>query len=418
MNDDSQGAGQRRQPFRYLLFSLAALLVLSLGFTLIPAEPPPPEPPSGAEIARSAALGDALQLRTAGGHLAARAGRDAAAAAAAGHVVTLLTVQARALLLPGEDAPAGVPAAGASVPPEGAPESLAGLARDLTTSGALRLQAAEETADGGMARLLAGIGSAQLLAAERLHVAAGGSAKDAAAHEAAARAAAEREDPAHGSTTGEATPSTEPAQCPSPTTTDSSVAAPPTPELGTGTDVGKSPAAPAATTAASAAGTAPADLPAALSAVLLAEREVVYAYEAAMPRLAPEAAGPASAILGRHRGLAREAETRLLLTCRPAPPQQPGYAIDAKFLQAPASGLGRLEAGTLAQYGDLVALSEGGTRKWAVAALRAAAARTVHWGADPGPLPGLPIDPGQLQELPGLTGLTEPSGQPEERVEQ
>lgn len=414
MNDDSQGAGQRRQPVRYLLFSLAALLVLSLGFTLIPAEPPAPEPPSGAEIARSAALEDALELRTAGGQLAARAGLGPAAAAATGQVVTLLTVHTRALLLPGEDATAGVPAAGASVAPAGAAVSLAGLARDLTASGALRLQDAEKTADGGMARLLAAIGSAQLLAAERLHAAAGGPAKETAANEAAARSAAEREDPAHGSTTGKATHSAEAARCPSPTATGSSVATPPAQGGGAGTELGKSPAAAADHPAASAAGTASADLPAALSAVLLAEREVVYAYEAAMPRLAPAAAGPASAILGRHRHLAREAETRLLLTCRPAPPQQPGYAIDAEFLQAPASGLGRLEAGTLAHYGDLVALSEGGTRKWAVAALRAAAARTVHWGADPGPLPGLPINREQLPELPGPT---EPPGQPEERLE-
>lgn len=381
MNDDSQGAGQRRQPFRYLLFSLAALLVLSLGFTLIPAEPPAPGPPSGAEIARSAALVDALKLRTAGDHLAAaRTGLDPAAAAGAGQAVTLLTVQARALLLPGEAVPAGVPPAGASL-------SLAGLARDLAASGTLRLQDAEETADGGLARLLAGIGSAQLLAAERLHAGAGGSAKDAAADEAAARAAAEPEDPAQGSPTGNATHSAETARCPSPTATGRHSAAAP------------------------AAGTASADVPAALSAVLLAEREVVYAYEAAMPRLAPAAAGPASAILDWHRDLARDAETRLLRSCLAPPLQQPGYAIGAEFLQAPASGLGRLEAGTLAAYGDLVALAEGGTRTWAVAALRAAAVRAVHWGVDPGPLPGLPIDPGQLPELPELLE------QPAERVE-
>ncbi|MFJ6027447.1 DUF4439 domain-containing protein [Pseudarthrobacter sp. NPDC092424] len=369
MNDDRQGAGKRRHLFRYILFSLASLLVLSLGFTLIPAEPPVPGPPSDAEIARSSALGDALRLRAAGGRLASQAGDKPAAAAAIDEVVTLLTVQARALLLPDVTGPqpgfaAGAPEAALSVP---------GLARDLAASGAARLRDAETADDGGMARLLAGVGTAQLLAAERLQT-------GAAAERLGAGAGGPAKHPEPG--TGKA--DREPAgPCSSPT----------------GADTGS------------------ADAARALSAALLAEREAVYAYGAAMSRLAPGAAGPASAFLGSHRVLARDAEDRLLLTCQAVPLQKPGYAIEAEFLRAPAGRLGSLEAGTLALYGDLIALSEGGTREWAVSALHAAAARAVQWGADPGPVPGLAIDAAQLPELAGLSGLTGPPGQATPRPE-
>ncbi|MFD5277394.1 DUF4439 domain-containing protein [Pseudarthrobacter sp. NPDC058362] len=273
--------------------------------------------------------------------------------------MTLLTLQARALLLPEEAVPRPATPAG----PQGAALSVPDLARDLAASGTRRLQDATTTDDGGLARLLAGIGAAQLLAAERLQAGT------------VAATPPVRSVPA--STT--ATP------CPSPK------------------------AAPAASAPTEPATAPSPDAAAALSAVVQAEREAVYAYEAAMPRLAPGAAGPASAFLGSHRTLVRDAENRLLLHCRATPIQQPGYAIDADFLQSPAGRLGRLEAGTLGAYGDLIALSEGGIREWAVSSLRAAAARAVQWGADPGPLPGLAIDPAQLPELPGPS---EPAGQP------
>lgn len=357
VNDDSRGAGKRRHPFRYIFFSLAALLVLSLGFTLVPAEPPAPEPPSAAGIARSTALEDALRLRTAGSRLAAQAGLKPADATASAQVVTLLTVQARALLLP--DEAAAEPGSGAEAP--GAALSVPGLAEGLAASGARRLRDAEKADDGGIARLLASIGTAQLVAAERLHA-------GAAAERLQGTAGGSVQEPAAKAGNAVREPA---AQCPSPT----------------------------------AAGTVSADLSGALTAVLLAEREAVYAYEAAVSRLAPGAAGPASAFLGRHRDLVRDAEARLLLACVAAPPQQPGYAVDAGFLQAPAGRLGRVETATLAPYGDLVALSEGGARGWAVSALHAAAARAVYWGADPGPVPGLAINPAQLPELtdPELT---------------
>ncbi len=67
--------------------------------------------------------------------------------------------------------------------------------------------------------------------------------------------------------------------------------------------------------------------------------------------------------------------------------------MEPDFLASPAAGLGRLEASALPVYGDLVALSEGQTRQWAIAGLVGAARRSALWGAETGVLPGLAADP-------------------------
>ncbi|WP_258805432.1 ferritin-like domain-containing protein [Pseudarthrobacter sp. NS4] len=348
MNDDNQENRPRMRYFRYAVLSLAALLVLSLGFALIPAEPPAPQAPPFSEQARTAAFEDALKLRTAGRQLAAGT-TDGGAAASAHRVVTLLTIQARALLLPEDAAPASASATSTAPPASAAPEmTMAGLATALAASGSQRLKDAE-TADGGMARLLAGAGTAQLLAARDLAAAAG-------APEAVAgygRAAANAPEPG-----------TPPTPCPS---------VPP---------------------AATGPGTA-------LAAAAVAEQEAVYGYQAALTRLPPAEAGPASEFLDRHQVLAVDAEALSRLYCGTPPPQQPGYVLDAGFLAAPAAGLARLEAATLPAYGDVVALTHGPARAWALSAMQSAADRALHWGGDPGPVPGLALDEAQLPPLPG-----------------
>ena len=95
-----------------------------------------------------------------------------------------------------------------------------------------------------------------------------------------------------------------------------------------------------------------------------------------------------------------EAETHSRLHCARIPPREPGYTLDASFLKNPAAGLASLEAGTLPVYGDLVALSEGPTRKWAIASLLAATQSSIGWGSDPGPVPGLVLDISQLPAVP------------------
>jgi hypothetical protein len=389
VKDDNQENRPRMRYFRYAVFSLAALLVLSLGFALVPPEPRAPAEPPISEQARAAALEEALELRSAGMELAASGAGGTAGTPADGaldQVVTLLTIQARALLLPGNTASAGPGSAGpapasassAGVLPSPTPTpssprptmTVAEFAASLAASGRQRLQDAG-TADGGMARLLAGAGTAQLLAAEGLG---------------ASGAPPE----------GPATPS--PGASSEPTTGAEKAAASSAAAQAPG------PACPATPSAANSISTPPSpggvDPGAALVAAAGAELEAVYGYQAALTRLPAEAAGAASEFLAEHRDLAAQAAEHGLLLCAALPPQAPGYVLDQGFLDAPAAGLAGLETDTLPLYGDVVALSDHATRAWALSALRGAARRAQHWGAAAEPLPGLALDKGQLPQLP------------------
>lgn len=384
---------------RYAVISLAALLVLSLGFAVIPGEQPAPDPPTFTDQARSAALEDALALRAAGLDLAAAAAPDSAAGHPTQAVVTLLTLHVRAFLKEGSPAspsaspstppgPAATsdPTASASPAPAAAPSEV-DLAKAIAASGSRRLKDAQ-AADGGMARLLAGAGTAQLLAARQLAAAAGepGAVTGPATDQAAATAGS--------SPQGGSAPTPLPADCPFP--------APDTTLAPLGSTPGGGSPAGGSLSAESAQGKTPGTgtTGAALAAVLQAQQKAAYAYQAATPRLAVEDAGPASQFLQQHRAAAKETETRLRLACREPRPQPAGYALDADFLSAPATGLGTLEAVALPVYGDLVALTEGTDRAWALSMLESAVARTARWGADPGPVPGIVLDTAMLPELP------------------
>jgi hypothetical protein len=363
VKDDTQETSRRGRYFQYAVFALAALLVLSLGFVLVPREPPPPAAPPFSEQARAQAFADSLALRAAGLGLEGTAGAAATSpqAAAIGHVVTLLTMQARALMLLNDSQDID------SVPPLSlmpAASTVPGLAAALQASGAQRLKDAE-TADGGMARLLAGAGTAQLLAAEDLATAAGV------------------------------------ALAPLPVAPLSGSAFP----GGAGTD----PAGLPSPSCASGSGSPTADVGAALVSALEGERELVYAYQAALPRLNPASVAPASDFLTRHAALSTEAAARLVARCAAVPPRSPGYGLSQAFLADPAAGLGTLEAGTLPVLGDIVALSEGSDRVWALSALQSAARRSARWGVLPGPVPGVVLDESLLPPLPEAAPTTEPS---------
>lgn len=391
------------RPLRFAVFALAALVVLSLGFALVPAEKPAPAQPSFSERARAAAFSKAVDLRTAGMQLASAGAADATVLE---QVVTLLTIQARALLGPAlESAPAsppppstsGLPSAyhpsanlpsadlpSANLPSAGLPTA-AEFVQALADSGAARVKDAE-TADGGMARLLAGTGTAQLLAAGRLAAATGmpapqGNAGPQGHAGTQGQSGTEGTGVTEGQTSGAART---PAPCPSPS-------------------------APATVPETTGPGTA-AGIRQALAAAITAEHQATYGYQAALPRLAPAEEGPASEFLVRHKEQAAAAEERLLSACGAPVPQQPGYVLDPGFLAAPAAGLGKLEAATLAAYGDVVAVSQGQDRQWAMSALQSAAGRALRWGADPGPVPGLALDVDQLPALPAGARLPASAG--------
>ena len=378
---DDSGEKQRRNFIpRIALLVCLALVVLSLGIALSPGSPEEPAEPPFSEQARSAALAETVRLRAAGEELAASTSGDAKPAVA--KTVSLLTSQARALLLPGQDdpasllppepatplaAPSAVPSAARSAAP--LPASAAALATELADSAARRLADAA-VADGGMARLLASVGTAQLLQASSLAAAAGAPAP--AVPDPAAP-------PLSGTCPGAAvSPSSSPdASAASSSPADAASDAPPA-----GADDGA------------------ATLPGALAAAVRTELEAVYGYQVALTRLDGEAAARASEQLARHEALAAGAEALGRVHCAPVPPREAGYTMEQDFLASPAAGLGRLEASALPVYGDLVALSEGQTRQWAIAGLVGAARRSALWAAETGVLPGLAADPAGFPELP------------------
>lgn len=399
VKEDTRESRRTASYFRYALAAFAALLVLSLGMTLIPRPAPEPPAPPFSEQARASALAETLRLRAASQQLAADS--SGAQRLIYSRTVTLLTTQARALLLP-SDAPssddAGVAltappdagpspsASGSAAPAAAAPlATAASLAAGLSASGRLRLTHAQ-TADGGMARLLAAVGTAQLVQAVALAEASGTAvpALPPAPAGPPALAAACRPSP-------NAAPSSAPAG--------QAATASPVPAEG---------AAPPPGDASDASATA------ALGRVVRTEVETVYGYQVALTRLDGQAAGQlARDLLARHEALVDEAETHSRVYCAPVPPREPGYALDASFLKNPATGLASLEAGTLPVYGDLVALSDGPTRQWAIASLLGAAQRAVRWGSDPGPVPGLVLDTSQLPPLPETaTPTASPSSPP------
>ncbi|MFE4228446.1 DUF4439 domain-containing protein [Arthrobacter sp. NPDC056886] len=414
MNDDTrekrwQDHLPRSLP-RYALLVCLALVVVSLGVVLMPARPPVPAEPPFSEQARAAALAETVRLKEAGSQLGAakqHSSKDGSAPSADGpsagagypdieRTVTLLTTQAQALLAPGENpadatgaaatdsgratppatstatpAPsvAGAPSAGqSSAGPSVAPlpSTAAGLVAALAKSGKQRLADAA-MADGGMARLLAAVGTAQLLRASAVAAGTGTTAP-----------AADVASPQPSGT------------CPSPSA--SSPSDPVESDAGQSgpeqSDAGQSPAA--------------SSLGGALAAVVRTEAQAIYGYQVALPRLDGVAAKSAADQLARHETLLSGAESLSRLHCSAVPPREAGYSLGQSFLSSPAAGLGSLEAAALPAYGDLVALSEGETRQWAIAALLGAGKRAVLWGADPGALPGLDgsVQPATLPTQP------------------
>lgn len=372
VKDDTREKRRRELIPRVALLACLALVVVSLGMALRPGSPPEPAEPPFSEQARSAALAETLRLRAAGEQLGRSTAGDEKAAVAG--TVSLLTTQARALLVPGQSAPTSVPAPRSSSAPPSAsptasptvappPATAAALATELAASASQRFADAAES-DGGMARLLAAVGTAQLLQASSLAAAAGAPAPTGPDPAAGV--------PEIGALSG---------ACPTATGSPSSSPA--------GASADQDSASPT--------------LPGALAATIRTELEAVYGYQVALTRMDGAPAASASRQLARHEALATDAEDLSREHCAPLPPREAGYTLTPEFLASPAAGLGGLEASALTVYGDLVALSEGPTRQWAISGLVGTARRSALWGAETGALPGLAADPQEFPELPAPT---------------
>jgi hypothetical protein len=345
---------------------LLAVLVVGAGAVLIPRDAGKPQAVPFSETARSEALSateallgsaNLLEGTTPGG----AAANESSGGSGLADSVTLLTSQARALLPPSSPAASNTRTAGYASPAS----STAAATQDtptrtafvsaLSSSASRRLADAAE-ADGGMARLLAAVGTSQLLESSRLATAWG---------------------------------------LPAPATTAEVTAVPTAPP--------SCPATPQSTTTAAPTASTRADLPAALSAVVSSEQEAIYAYQVALTKLDPKASANAAAWLARHQELLRGAEAQGRLHCIATPPREAGYRLPASFAAKPAAALGSMEASSLVAYADLVALSEGETRQWAIDGLVDAAKRSQAWGTPVGPFPGVLIDSAALPPLPSST---------------
>lgn len=332
---------------RTLLLAFLAVLVLGVGAVLVPRDAGKPQAVPFSEAARSEALSSTETLLW------------SASLLESADTVTLLTSQAQALLQPSGSSASTAPTASPSPGATQNRPTRAGFVSALASSASRRLGDAAN-ADGGMARLLAAVGTAQLLESSRL-----------------------------AATWGLPLPATPAGASTAPTPLPSCPASP-----------GTSTAPPL--------GTAPtqADLPGALAAVVSSEQEAIYAYQVALTKLDAKASATAATRLARHQELLRGAEAQGRLHCIATPPREAGYRLPASFATQTAAALGSMESSSLTAYADLVALSEGETRQWAIDGLVDAAKRSLAWGAPVGPFAGLSIDNAALPPLP--TGTPAP----------
>ncbi|MCC3303095.1 DUF4439 domain-containing protein [Arthrobacter sp. zg-Y895] len=146
------------------------------------------------------------------------------------------------------------------------------------------------------------------------------------------------------------------------------------------------------------AGSAAPDAAAALKAAIDAEFGAAYAYEVAL------AQDPSAVTLGEqwqtrmsaHESRGTDAVAYLPDLCLPAVAPVAAYRLDAGFLRNPAGALPALEQQFPAVYADLVALSEGDLRGWAIGRLAAVSAE-LYLQADTVPAtPGLDAVPEDL----------------------
>lgn len=340
---------------------MVALLVAGTGMVLIPRDSATPPIVPFSETARALALEDTLLLRESAA-LQAEAAAPDAEKSTLGNAVTLLTTHAQALLGP-NGATSRTTSSGRSASTGGATDAKAGTAATETSrasfltrlagSGQKRLDDARK-ADGGIARLLAAVGTAQLLQAERL--------------------AAEWQLP-----------------LPQQTATAEATALAATPLTASCPSVSPTLESPSATT------------DTALAAVVRSQQEAIYVYQVALKRLDNPNSAAAANHLQVHEGLLQQAESLTSANCADTPASEAGYRLPEQFAEDPAVFLGSLELASLPRFGDLVALSTNETRSWAVDGLLAAARRSAAWGASLPALPGLMLDAGELPSLPTPT---------------
>ena len=155
--------------------------------------------------------------------------------------------------------------------------------------------------------------------------------------------------------------------------------------------------APASAPAAAAAPAGP-DAAAALTSVINAELGTAYAYQVALAQADPgrETAADWRTQVAGHEARGSDAVSFLADLCLPQVAPVAAYRLDPEFLGDPAGSLPDLEEQFPGVYADLVALSDGDLRGWAITRL-AAISTDLYRHADTVPAaPGLDAVPDKL----------------------
>ena len=102
-----------------------------------------------------------------------------------------------------------------------------------------------------------------------------------------------------------------------------------------------------------------------LAEAVAAEYQTAYAYEVTAAR-APDPATLLT-LADQHTAAAAEGEALLdTVVCTALPPRIPAFALDPGFVADPAATLAALETSLTGMYADLVGLTDGTARQWAV----------------------------------------------------
>ncbi|GAA1048400.1 DUF4439 domain-containing protein [Arthrobacter russicus] len=336
---------------RVAMLLLVGILVVALGSS-ISVRPVEPIGPEQGELARIAAEKDSNTLLAQAKQLSAAPAP--AADPALKYAINTLTAATAALARPessGASAASGpgqaasgpaspgtgpeATAASDGVPPTDLPGLIAGLAR--AAAGNL---GAARSVEPGIARLLAAAGTGQALASQYLAQVTG-------------LPAASIANPATAS-------------------------APATACAGT-----LAPLAPEATTAPS--------TQSALAAVALAEQKSAYAYQLVAARIpSADSSRLAMKLLTSHRAALDAAEEQLRSHCTQPPIREPAFVLDPAFSTQPAAALAMVEDQLSLAYGDLIGLSDGPLRDWAINQLLGTGQNLMLWSPPSRALPGMP----------------------------
>lgn len=372
---------------RVVLFVALACVVLSFGMVAGNSRAAD-RPQSFSESALAAARQESRALSDAAAELAGRSKGTAAAelrAQAEGlrEQAALLTGSARASASAGETPDPEVADAEAYV-------------RSLAASAGTNLRSAWR-ADAGTARLLAATGAAQQVWAARIAELLAVPLPDAGSElpgDLPERNGTDRMEVGRTEVNGDGTPAASAGSRPGRT---SGAAGSPAPEPGTDCTAAAAADGPGSTAGNGTATQSP-DGAAALQAAIDAEYGAAYAYEVAL------AQDPAAGRLGQqwrkeasdHQARGAEAVPYLSTFCLPPVAPVAAYRLDSGFLADPAGALPVLEEAFPAVYADLVALSDGDLRGWAIGML-SAVTEELYLRADSVPAtPGLDAVPDEL----------------------